>query len=138
MLRKPHLFDSPLLILLMAHSTTSTKALKASKPVHTMAKAASAKWAALGPGKPKAQVSVHSSASKSSSHKRQLSISTSLSDEEMVVTKPTKKKKHITDLKDKDEVVTEPNIEDEESEQVDDGEPDSEEEETDVEVSSLY
>jgi len=103
-----------------------------------MAKAASAKWAALGHGKPKAQASVCSSASKSSSCKRQLSISTSSLDEEMVVTKPTKKKKHITDLEDKDEVVTEPNVEDEESEQVDDSEPDSEEEETDMEVSPLY
>ena len=56
----------------------------------------------------------------------------------MVVTKPTKKKKHITDLEDEDEVVTEPNVEDEESEQVDDGEPDSEKEETDMEVSPLY
>jgi len=56
----------------------------------------------------------------------------------MVVTKPTKKKKCITDLEDEDEVVTEPNVEDEESEQVDDGEPDGEEEETDVEVSLLY
>jgi len=54
----------------------------------------------------------------------------------MVGIKPTKKKKHITDLEDKDEVVTEPNIEDEESEQVDGSEPDGEEE-TDVEVSPL-
>jgi len=68
-LRKPHLFDSPLLILLMARSTTSTKASKVSKTVCTMAKAASEKWAALGHGKPKAQASVRSSASKSSSHK---------------------------------------------------------------------
>jgi len=56
----------------------------------------------------------------------------------MVVTKPTKKKKCVTDLEDEDKVVTEPNVEDEESEQVDDGEPDGEEEETDVEVGSLY
>jgi len=109
-----------------------------SKTVRTTAKAASAKWAVLGHGKPKTQASVCSSASKSSFRNQQLSISTSSSDEEMVVTKPTKKKKCITDLEDKDEVVTEPNVEDEESEQVDDGEPVGEEEETDVEVSPLY
>jgi len=78
-LRKPHLFDSPLLVLLMAHSITSMKASKVLKTVHTTAKAASAKWAALGCGKPKAQASVHSSASKSSSRKQQPLISTSLS-----------------------------------------------------------
>jgi len=56
----------------------------------------------------------------------------------VVITKPTKKKKCITDLEDKDKVVTEPNVEDEESEQMDDGEPDGEEEETNMEVSPLY
>ena len=67
---------------------------KATRAVHTLAKAAAGKWAVLAPGKPKAHAAGLTSASRTSSasRKRRPSTSEPSSEEEVVVVRSVKKR----------------------------------------------
>ena len=101
---------SPCARSLLAMPSGSSSTGKATKTVRAMAKAASAKWAALAPAKAKAKAT--SAVRKSSGQKWPCSASDSSEDE--VVTTFAKKKRAVPEI---DEVVTEPEMVDAEEEE---------------------